>query len=287
MKRVLLFGATGFLGSQVSTAFGADVILIGVRRQQHDLRRDSTAQLITLVGAIRPDVVVNCTGLLSGSVAELVAANVLATGHLIDAVRAVAPGARLIVLGSADEYGVVPTGKPVTEDSPTVPVSAYGITKVASTALIQAAGLDAVSLRVFDPIGPGAGGNTVLGRAAAGVRAAMRHGSKEISLGPLDSYCDFVDVRDVARAIALAALAPQVGQTLLNVGSGNAVLTRDAVRLLAETAGFTGEIKESGAPGQRPGAPAWIAADISRIGQALDWRPEYDLGSSIRKMVTG
>jgi NDP-hexose 4-ketoreductase len=282
VKRVLLFGASGFLGNHVATALEPDVALITVRRRQHDLVNDSTAQLTALLADARPDVVVNCTGLLSGSTAELVAANVLTTGHLIDAVKAAAPGARLIVLGSAGEYGVVPAGLPVTEDSPTFPVAAYGITKLASTALIRASGLDALSLRVFNPIGPGSGADTVLGRAAASIRAAIDQGSNEILLGPLGSYRDFVDVRDVARAIAAAALAPHIGETVLNVGSGSAVLIRDAVKLLAEVAGFTGEIRESEAPQQRSGAVNWIAADIALISQVLGWRPSYDLESSIR-----
>jgi NDP-hexose 4-ketoreductase len=282
VKRVLLFGATGFLGSQVATVLEPDVAMTIVRRRQHDLVKDSTAQLTALLAEARPDVVVNCTGLLSGSTAELVAANVLTTGHLIDAVKAAAPEARLIVLGSAGEYGVVPTGRPVAEDSPAFPVAAYGITKLASTSLIQASGLDALSLRVFNPIGPGSGADTVLGRAAASMRAAMDQGSNEILLGPLGSYRDFVDVRDVARAIAAAALAPHIGETVLNVGSGNAVLIRDAVKLLAEVAGFTGEIKESDAPQARSGAVNWIAADITRITQVLGWRPTHDLESSIR-----
>jgi NDP-hexose 4-ketoreductase len=282
VKRVLLFGATGFLGSQVTTVLEPDVALTIVRRRQHDLVKDSPAQLTALLAEARPDVVINCTGLLSGSTAELVAANVLTTGHLIDAVKAAAPEARLIVLGSAGEYGVVPTGQPVAEDSPAFPVAAYGITKLASTALIQASGLDALSLRVFNPIGPGSGADTVLGRAAASMKAAISQGSNEILLGPLGSYRDFVDVRDVARAIAAAALAPHIGETVLNVGSGTAVLIRDAVKLLAKVAGFTGEIRESDAPQHRSGAVNWIAADITRISKALGWRPEHTLESSIR-----
>jgi nucleoside-diphosphate-sugar epimerase len=287
VKRVSLFGATGFLGSQVTTVLEPDVALTIVRRRQHDLVKDSTAQLTALLAETKPDVVVNCTGLLSGTTAELVAANVLTTGHLIDAVKAAAPEARLIVLGSAGEYGVVPTGQPATEDGPAFPVAAYGITKLASTALIQASGLDALSLRVFNPIGPGSGADTVLGRAAASMRAAISQGSNEILLGPLGSYRDFVDVRDVARAIAAAALAPHIGETVLNVGSGNAVLIRDAVKLIAEAAGFTGEIKESDAPQPRSGAVNWIAADITRITQTLGWRPSHTLESSVHALVSG
>jgi nucleoside-diphosphate-sugar epimerase len=285
MKRVLLFGATGFLGSQVVKVLEPDATLIVAGRHatlRHDLVNDGVDKLTTLLRAVRPDVVVNCTGLLSGTATELVCANVLTTAHLIDAITAAAPRARLVVLGSAGEYGVVPAGRPVNEDSPTVPVATYGITKLASTNMIRSTrALDAVALRVFNPIGPGAGPDTVLGRAAASIRTAMDQGQHEILLGPLDSYRDFVDVRDVARAIAMAALADRIATPVLNVGSGTAVLIRDAVKLLAEVAGFAGAIKESDPPQQRSGAVTWIAADTTRIAQVLGWRPEHTLASSI------
>ncbi|RSM86877.1 NAD-dependent dehydratase [Kibdelosporangium aridum] len=286
MKRVLLFGGSGFLGGHVAATLDGRATVVQAGRRsglRHDLVNDDVAKLVTLLREVKPDVVVNCTGLLSGSAAELVSANVLTTAYLLDAVSSVSAGTRLVVMGSAGEYGVVPVGTPVSEDSPTVPVATYGITKLASTSMVSASNLDAVSLRVFNPIGPGVGADTVLGRAAASIRTALRDGQNKILLGPLDSYRDFVDVRDVASAIATVALADEVLYPVLNVGSGHAVLIRDAVKLLAEVAGFTGEISEADPPVHRSGAVTWIAADISRL-TALGWRPQHDLPASIRAL---
>ncbi|ONI77243.1 NAD-dependent dehydratase [Actinosynnema sp. ALI-1.44] len=287
MKRVLLFGGSGFLGGKVVAELTGQVDLVQVGRRsalRHDLVNDDVGKLMTLLREIKPEVVVNCTGLLSGSAADLVSANVLTTAHLVDAITAAVPSARLVVLGSAGEYGVVPVGTPVSEDSPTVPVATYGITKLASTNMVVAADVDAVSLRVFNPIGPGIGADTVLGRAAANIRTALHHGDDKILLGPLDSYRDFVDVRDVARAIAAVTLADEVRYPVMNVGSGVPVLIRDAVKVLAEVAGYTGEISEADPPVHRSGAVTWIAADISRITTTLNWRPHHDLRSSIRAL---
>jgi NDP-hexose 4-ketoreductase len=286
VKRVLLFGGSGFLGGHVVTALDGRAVTIQAGRRsalRHDLVNDGATKLVTLLREVNPDVVVNCTGLLSGSAAELVSANVLTTAYLLDAISATAAKTRLVVLGSAGEYGVVPAGVPVSEDSPTVPVATYGITKLASTSMVSASHLDAVSLRVFNPIGPGVGADTVLGRAAASIRTALHHGENKILLGPLDSYRDFVDVRDVAGAIATVALADEVTHRVMNVGSGHAVLIRDAVKLLAEVAGFTGEISEADPPVHRSGAVTWIAADISRI-TALGWHPGHDLRASIHAL---
>jgi nucleoside-diphosphate-sugar epimerase len=295
--RVLLFGASGFLGKQVDRVLSADPrvdTLIRAGRGQnegqgwvrHDLVGDGVDTLRALVREVRPDAVVNCAGRLAGSTVELVEANVTVTARLLDAVEAEAPAARLVVLGSAAEYGPVPPDRAVGEHDPATPVSAYGVTRLAGTQLVRVAAesgrLDAVALRVFNPIGPGLPEENVLGRAARRIRVALDDGRDEIELGPLGARRDFVDVRDVAAAIGAAALAVQVKEPVVNVGSGHAVLVRAAVETLAEVAGFPGRIVESSAAPARSATVPWIAADLVRAQRCLGWSPRHDLLSSVR-----
>ena len=112
-------------------------------------------------------------------------------------------------LGSAAEYGPGEPGTAVAESAPPRPASAYGATKLAGTRLVElgrAAGLDAVVLRVFNPVGPGAPDGILPGRLVSEFRRALADGS-EVQLGPLDAVRDFVDARDVADAVIAAALA--------------------------------------------------------------------------------
>lgn len=297
VARVLLFGASGYLGREVDRALaahprGARVVRVGRTAPdergwaRHDLVAGSPDDLADLLRATAPDAVVNCVGLLGGTLAELVAANVTATARLLDAIPAAAPAARLVALGSAAEYGVVPDGVPVAEDAPVAPVAPYGITKSAGTALVRAAVgaglLDAVVLRVFNPIGAGMPADTVLGRAAAAIRAAAPGG--DVRLGPLDAHRDFVDVRDVAGAVAAAALADGAPEPVLNVGSGAAVPVREAVKLLVEAAGFTGRVVEADPAPPRSGAVGWIEADLTRVRRALGWSPRHDLRASVHDL---
>lgn len=294
--RVLLFGASGFLGRTVAEALAQDPrvgSLIRVGRQEppdeswvrHDLVVGTMDDLARLLRDTQPEIVVNCTGRLSGNTVELVETNVLVTARLVEAVATVVPAARLVILGSAAEYGAVPFGQPVSEDDPTNPVAEYGVTRLASTQLVRLAAeqgrLDAVVLRVFNPIGPGLPAENLLGQAAANMRAALERGDDHIRLGPLHAYRDFVDVRDVATAIRAAALTDTVKEPVLNVGSGVAVTARDAVTLLAEVAGFTGQVVESAVAPARSSAVNWIAADLSRINRSLGWIPTYDLRASV------
>ena len=280
-SHVLLFGSAGFIGSHVRAELTRDpavgwVTCLG--RDRCDLVAAGPDELAALLRELAPTAVVNCTGRLDGTTAELVTANTLVTAKLIDA--AAGRPIRLIRLGSAGEYGRVPRGRAATEDDPAEPVSAYGVSHLAATRLLAQAG--GLTLRVFNPIGPGQGDANVLGRAATRLRDALARGGHTITLGPLSAWRDFIDARDVARAVVAAAVAPTPATGVLNLGSGRAVAVREAVALLARTAGFTGRVNEEGTASARSAVTDWMCADISRAHEVLGWRPAYDLVDSVR-----
>jgi NDP-hexose 4-ketoreductase len=289
MSHVLLFGASGFLGAHVRDALRQRPVIDQVTclgRDSYDLNTVTTDQLSAALRKLRPAAVVNCTGRIDGSTAELVQSNTVVTATIIDAIAAVDPSIRFVRLGSASEYGPVPHGRAVTESDPARPAGDYGRSHLAATTLTEDAAAqgraDGISLRVFNPIGAGVHDNTLLGRAAGRIRHALAIGTPSITLGPLSAYRDFVDVRDVAAAVVAATLAPQLTQRVINVGSGRAVTAREAVEALARTAGYHGEIIEEGAPIARSAAVDWIMADISRATDLLRWRPGYDLTDSTK-----
>lgn len=304
--RVLVFGASGFLGEQVCRALTADervaqVIAagrrspaVGLPRVQHDLATGSPGQLADLLTGTRVDAVVNCAGRLSGSPIDLVSGNITAVAGLIEAVEAVGDQRsrrnptglppRLVTLGSAAEYGVVERGRPVRETDCARPVSAYGVTKSAATRLVELAAaegrVDGIVLRLFNPIGPGVPAENVAGRAVRQIRDALAEGGDRIHLGPLGAYRDFVDVRDVASAVVAAVFAAAPDEVVCNVGSGVAVPTRTLIRLIAEAADFAGDILEADPPSDKSPGVDWIAADLAHAAQVLGWAPRFDLAAS-------
>ncbi len=295
MARVMLFGATGFLGRAAGVALRddprvSDVVAVGRRPVpgwrwiRHDLVTDPADELVRLLRQVAPDAVVNCAGRLAGSYAELVAANTGAVASLVDAVIASAPGARLVTLGSAAEYGVVRPGRTVRETDPAIPVSGYGVTRLAATQMVELASrageIDAIVLRVFNPVGPGLPEDNVAGRAIRELRQALDTAATEIRMGPLGAYRDFVDVRDVASAVVTAVFATRPRGVVCNIGSGTAVTARTVVHLLAEAAGFAGTITESDRPSHRSPGVDWIAADPHHTAAALGWSARYRLAES-------
>jgi nucleoside-diphosphate-sugar epimerase len=292
--KVLLFGASGFLGGHVRRLLEGDprvTSVDGPGRDRHDLVNGDVDELTALVRAAAPDAVVNCTGRLSGTGYDLTRANTAVTAKLVEAVATGAPGARLVRLGSASEYGVVPHGVAVTEDDRCEPVSEYGVTHLAATRLLALASVagrvDGVTLRVFNPVGQGMHPDNLLGRAAGLFRKAIDDGDETVTLAALGAYRDFVDVRDAATAVLAAVTAGELSTRVFNVASGTAVTCREAVELLAKLAGFSGGIRERGLGPARSVAVDWMRGDVSRSAAVLGWRPVHSLGDSLWDVWVG
>ncbi|MER7843733.1 NAD-dependent epimerase/dehydratase family protein [Kitasatospora sp. NPDC096077] len=262
--RVLLLGADGFIGRRVTDRLLMDqelqVTVLG-RRDSADIRFDLTTgspgALARFLDAVAPQVVINCAGATYGSSRTLIRSNTLAVATVCEAIRRSREPARLVHVGSAAEYGPVPGGVPVSEQAEPRPVGPYGVSKLAGTELVLASGLDAAVLRVFDVVGPGAPTASLFGRLAEGLRRALERDESQVRMPDLSGYRDFVDVRDVARAIQAAAVSAATG--VINVGSGHAVRARDAAQLLVRASGFEGSIVEENRPVLLPaqvGGPA-------------------------------
>lgn len=273
MTRIVVVGGRGYLGRWIAARLGPGALVPG--RAELDLAAGPAAVALALRAAA-PDAVVNCAGATHGTPAELVAANVTGTACLLAAMRVACPDASLVHLGSAAEYGPGRPGRATAETGEPAPAGPYGRTKLAGTELVRAAGIRATVLRVFNPVGPGAPPHSLPGRLAAEI-ARVRGEGGPVRLGPLDGYRDFVDVRDVADAVAAAVHG---GPEVVNVGSGTATPIREFVRTVLAAAGVPAPVTESG-PGSARSAPVtWQQADVSLAAAAWGWRPRISLAAS-------
>ncbi|MCC3779752.1 NAD-dependent epimerase/dehydratase family protein, partial [Streptomyces sp. UNOB3_S3] len=166
--RILVLGATGFLGRHTASRLralpGAHVRVAGrapaagppLDLAPVDLATADPGRLAALLREFAPDAVVNCAGAVGGGAVTLTAVNARGPAVLCEALGAAAPDARLVHLGSAAEYGPAEARLPVGESAPARPLGLYGASKLAGTLAVTGSGLDAVVLRVFNPVGPGA-----------------------------------------------------------------------------------------------------------------------------------
>ncbi|WP_327285287.1 NAD-dependent epimerase/dehydratase family protein [Streptomyces sp. NBC_01205] len=251
--RVLLIGANGYLGRYVADRLLADpaVQLTALGRGddadvRFDLATGSPGALTRFLDAVHPGVVINCAGATRGGARELTRHNTVAVATICESLRRSGCGARLVQLGCAAEYGPSQPGSSTAEDAVPRPGGPYGVSKLAATELVLGSGLDAVVLRIFSPVGPGTPAGSPLGRLAEAMRRAMQSGDGELKLSGLGVQRDFVDVRDVARAVHAASLS--AAQGVVNIGTGRAVRLRDAAAVLARVAGYGGALHELDVP---------------------------------------
>ena len=281
----MVFGASGFLGARICALLadrGVEYRGLSRNRGESHLRCDLATMhsyaLETQIGLYKPTVVINAVGCASGDASALVAANVTAVDALLTATRDNAGHARFVHLGSAAEYGGGPHGASQSEAAALRPAGPYGLTKLAGSELVvraQRNGADAVVLRLFDVVGPGAPVTTVTGRVIQDLRDRQ-----QIDVGALDVWRDFVDVRDVAEAVVAVALTDNKLPAVLNVGSGRATLARDVAGQLFELSGQPARIVDDPAHDGALGEP-WQQADIALISERIGWSPKIALEQSL------
>jgi nucleoside-diphosphate-sugar epimerase len=297
----IVFGANGFIGRHVAGAMLAqpdlDVVGAGLglpvagmesRWLGLDLLADDE-HLETELRDAAPNLIVNCTGAIGGTAADLIRLNVQATARLLTAMDGSGIRARFIQIGSAAEYGPGPMGVPVSETACPQPASPYGIAKLAATQLVAAAaaaGREAVVLRVFNALGPGGPHGTLSGTAVRSLTEAVATSAPRVEMGPLGTIRDFVDIRDIADAVVAACRAPALEAPIVNIGSGVGHSARELVVALADRLGYAGEIGEDAAESPRSSSVPWQVADVSLAARVLGWRATHDLASSVELMTS-
>ena len=177
------------------------------------------------------------------------------------------------------------------EDSPTLPINAYGTSKLMSEWMLRDVAavnpLKYVALRYFnvagaDPqgrIGQSTSGSTLLVKVACEAMVGKRpHVSVFGSDYPTPDGTgvrDYLHVEDLASAhlCALEYLRHGGSSTTLNVGYGHGYSVREVLRMVEAVAGKSLVVREEA---RRAGDPAYLVARADRIRTELGWAPRYD-----------
>ena len=239
----LITGARGFCGRHLATrlkTLGHTVIGVDVADGPAPTWCDAVARAdVADLDAVRvllrqfgPTTIFHLAGAAKGDAETLHHVNVLGTRTLLEAVRHEVPDARVLLAGSAAEYGNVSEADlPVVESYACQPASPYGITKHAATLdalrLSSQWGLKVVVARPFNIVGAGVPGDLVVGALVARIRRA--DGSKDdrtVPVGNLTARRDFIAVDDVVTAYIAMAGGDAWGQ-VFNVCSGEARAIRE------------------------------------------------------------
>ncbi len=244
--RALLTGANGFLGGHLGPMLaeqGAEVWALGRRCPAWlaPLRflplaavEDGTAIAATL-RRLRPEFVFHLAGTRAPALADAV--NHRYARHLLAGAAALDAPPRLILMGSASEYGAIPeAAQPVTESAVCNPATPYGKAKLAQTEAGLAAaraGLPVVVARLFNAVGAGMPEELALGAFAA----QLRTGAAELVSGRLDAVRDFVPAAAVAAVLAELVRLPAAMGRVVNLCSGQGATLEPFVAAFLAAAG--------------------------------------------------
>ena len=298
----LVTGAAGFAGSHLVDQLAADRVdvvgwhrpggaphqpLPGVRWQAIDILERSS--VFEAISALRPAVVFHCAGAAHvgqswATVTQTMRVNVMGTHHLVEALRAAAPDAKLLITSSAHIYGSSPA--PIDESHPIAPDSPYALSKVAQElAGAGNGGRPQVYIaRPFNHVGPRQDPSFVASAFARQI-AQIETGliPPVLRVGNLEARRDLTDVRDTVRAY-IALMAHGHSGAVYNVCTGVAGRVGDILDTLHALARVPIDIGTDPAL-LRPSDTPVVLGSHERLTRDTGWRPTIGLDTTLRDLL--
>jgi GDP-4-dehydro-6-deoxy-D-mannose reductase len=298
---VLVTGAGGFAGSHLveyllaspkqhrSEGGSASHRVVAWTRQTIDLL--DRAGVRAAIAELRPTQVYHCAGVPHVAeswrdTAQPLEGNVLATEHLLDAVRRAEVRCRVLIPGSAAVYAA--SSEPISEADAIAPTSPYAISKLAQEQLalraIQEDALDVVVTRSFNHTGPRQTPAFVAPSMARQI-ALIERGQLEpvIRVGNLEARRDLTDVRDVVRAYVALMQSGATG-VVYNVASGIARSIHSVLDALVSRSRVPVRI-EVDPQRLRPSDVPVMVGNCSRLMAATGWQPAISFDQTLDDLL--
>jgi len=191
---------------------------------------------------------------------------------------------KFVYSSSMAVYADSPQPVPLAETCRTVPISPYGVAKLASeryaTLVGSQAGFQAVTLRYFNTYGPRQTFTPYVGVITIFTQRLLR-GERPIVFGDGEQCRDFVYVGDIVEATCQAMLSGVHGEAI-NVGSGTGTSVNQVASLLC--ARLRPDIVPSHEP-EHPGELRNSIADIGKARQLLGYEPRHKLEDRIDDVI--
>lgn len=295
MPHALIIGANGFSGRYLQRELlehnwrvsCADITSGSKCMSCNLLEREEVKQLIA---AIEPDAVVNLAGFSSVGQSwerprEAFELNLCATVNLLEVMRYAPKKARILLIGSSEQYG--DADGIATEETPQSPTSPYAIAKQAQEQLAllyaKAYDMDICLTRTFNSIGAGQRDGFVLSDFASGIVRVERGLCDRLRVGNTAAIRCFTDMRDTVRAYRLILERGQKGQ-VYNVGAETPRSVGELLDMLIGMA--TVDIPVEVDPERiRACDPACLRCDHSLLTADTGWQPEIPIEQTLREIL--
>lgn len=299
MKRCLVLGGAGFLGSHVCESLAKGGYAVRVFEKERVTRKElppafsgfewvegdftNENDLKRVVEGVDFIVHAICTTKPSGSNDNPVydvSSNLISTLHLLDAARDAGVGKIIFFSSGGTVYGV-PREIPIPEDHPNNPLNSYGIHKLTIEKYLalykHLYGLDYSIMRISNPYGERQVPVASQGAVTVFLYKALKGEGIEI-WGDGSVVRDYLHVSDVARA-AVMLLEYQGAERIFNIGSGHGL---NLIQLIEAIEGVVGhKVTVNYKPGRPLDVPANVL-DITRARKELGWAPEMEFEKGLR-----
>jgi UDP-glucose 4-epimerase len=300
---VIVTGGAGFIGSMLCRLLverGEDVVVIdnlrNGRRELIDLLGPKARLLETdirdteAIGKIIKDAkpralchlaAIHFIPYCNEHPLEALDINVQGTLSVMESCK-VAPPEMVVIASTAAVYGI--SDEPCREMDILQPLDIYGISKYTCEWLgrLYAAqtGAPCIAARIFNAIGP----NETNLHLVPELINQLIYGQSTVSLGNLEPYRDYIDTRDLARALICALDHKQDGYDVFNMGTGKEHSVKNIVEMCENILNHQIEIKKS--PDRtRKVDRMHLCANIKKIQQATGWRPKIGVEQTLQELL--
>lgn len=299
--RVLVSGATGFLGSHVARALvvRGHEVAAACRTGSNRWRLEDQANNISWMAfdlsdaqaiadtlrMTKPEIVLHCAAYgmdyREQSLERSIGINILGTQRLLEEASKVGVQ-RFIHVGSCFEYG--DKCGLVSEGAVLEPVSMYGATKAAATLLImqqsRALGVPTVVVRPFGLYGPYDRDDKFVPQV---IRACLAGTSLDVTGG--EQVRDYTHADDAVRFFVKLVEMPifPVGE-IMNLASGQPVQLREIGQMVTELMN-TAHLLRWGVQPYRPDELKSLMANVDKADRLLGWRPMKGLRQGLAETI--
>ena len=301
----MIIGGAGFVGAYLTRHLHDDLKweVVVTKMPQEQIKANvkvvnlnilESDKVVSLLQEEKPDYIFHLAAQSSVAVSWknpglTVDVNIKGAVNVLEAVRIMEKPARVLLIGSGEEYGhILPEESPIKETNHVRPGNIYAATKACQNMLgaiyAEAYQMDVMMVRAFNHIGPNQAPIFVVADFCKQV-AEMEAGMREpvMQVGNLSAKRDFTDVRDVVRAYGLLVQYGKAGETY-NVGSGQAIAIEQILQMIVSKSALDIQI-EIDPEKLRPVDVPIIEANTQKLAQMTGWKREISLEQTIQETL--